>query len=87
MPLSIYKKLSLEKVKPTIVSLLLDDRSIKHLRGVLEDTLMKKDKFIFSADFIILDMEENQEIPIILGKPFLATRRTQIDVQKGKLTL
>ena len=48
---------------------------------------MKVDKFIFPIDFIILDMEEDQEIPIILGRPFLATRRTLIDVQKGKLTL
>ena len=87
MPLSVYKKLGLGEVKPTTVSLLLADRSIKHPRGVLEDVLVKVDKLIFPADFIILDMEEDQEIPIILGRPFLATGRTLIDVQQGKLTL
>ena len=82
MPLSVYKKLGLGEVKPTTVSLLLADRSIKHPRGVLEDVLVKVDKLIFPADFIILDMEEDREIPIILGRPFLATRRTLIDVQQ-----
>ena len=45
------------------------------------------DKFIFPADFIVLDMEEDKEIPIILGKPFLATGRALIDMQKGELKL
>ena len=42
--------------------------------------LVKVDKFIFPADFIVLDIEEDKEIPIILGRPFLATGRTMIDV-------
>ena len=87
MPLSVYRKLGLGEVKPTTVSLLLADRSIKHMRGILEDVLVKVDKLIFPANFIILDMEEDQEIPIILGRPFLAIGRTLIDVQQGKLTL
>ena len=45
------------------------------------------DKFIFLANFIILDMENDKEIPIILGRPFLETRRALIDVQKGELRL
>ena len=48
---------------------------------------MKVDKFIFPTDFIILDMQEDKEVPIILGQPFLATRRAMIDVQKGELRL
>ena len=63
------------------------DRSIKHPSGILEDVLVKVDKFIFLDDFIVLDMEEDQEITIIIRRPFLVTRRTLIDVQKGKLTL
>ena len=54
---------------------------------MLEDVLVKVDKFIFLADFIILDMEEDKEIPIILGRPFLATGRAMIDVQNGELKL
>ncbi|KAI4323847.1 hypothetical protein L6164_023422 [Bauhinia variegata] len=87
MPLSIFNKLNLGEAKPTTISLLLVDRSIKYPRGIVEDMLVKVNKFIFPADFIVLDMEENQEIPIIWGRPFLATRRALIDVQKGNLTL
>ncbi|KAL5563299.1 hypothetical protein UlMin_033046 [Ulmus minor] len=76
MPLSIFRKLGLGEVKPTTVSLQLADRSIKHPRGIIEDVLVKVDKFIFPADFIVLDMEEDQEILLILGRPFLATGRT-----------
>ena len=54
---------------------------------MIEDVLVKEDKFIFPADFIILDMEEDKEIPIILGRPFLATGRAMIDVQRGELKL
>ena len=43
--------------------------------------------FIFLADFIVLDMEEDKEIPIILGRPFLATDKAMIDVQRGELKL
>ena len=48
---------------------------------------MKVEKFIFPTDFIILDMQEDKEVPIILGRPFLATGRAMIDVQKGALRL
>ena len=61
--------------------------SLKHPKGVIEDVLVKVDKFIFSTNFIILDMEEDKEIPIILGRPFLATGRAMIDVQRGELKL
>ena len=70
-----------------MVSLQLADRSIQYLRGMIKDVLVKVDKFIFPVDFIVLDMEEDQDIPIILGRPFLATGRTLIDVQKGELTM
>ena len=80
MPLSVFRKLGLEEVKPTTISLQLADRSIKYPRGVIEDVLVKVDKFIFPADFIVLDMDEDEEIPLILGRPFLVTCGTLIDV-------
>ena len=49
--------------------------------------LVKVDKFIFPSNFIVLDMEEDKELPIILGRPFLATGKVMIDVQKGELKL
>ncbi|KAK4567385.1 hypothetical protein RGQ29_003257, partial [Quercus rubra] len=87
MPLFVFRKLGLGEVKPTTISLQLADRSIKYPRGVIEDILVKVDKFIFPDDFIVLDMDEDEEIPLILGRPFLATGRTLIDVQQGKLVL
>ena len=66
MHFSIFRKLELEKVKPTTVSLQFADRSIKHPRGIIEDVLVKVDRFIFLVDFIVLDMEEDREVPLIL---------------------
>ena len=87
MPLFIFRKLGLGEPKATTVSFQLADRSIKYPRGMIEDVLVKVDKFIFPVDFIVLDIIEDREIPIILGRPFLATERTLIDVQEGKLIL
>ncbi|XP_062085655.1 uncharacterized protein LOC133791755 [Humulus lupulus] len=87
MPLSVFRKLGLGEAKPTTITLQLADRSIKHPRGVIEDVLVKVDKFIFPTDFIVLDMEEDTTVPIILGRPFLATGQALIDVQKGELRL
>ena len=63
------------------------DRLIKHPRGVIEDVLIKIDKFIFLADFVVLDMEEDRDISIILGIPFLAIGKALIDVHKWELRL
>ncbi|XP_062075567.1 uncharacterized protein LOC133779647 [Humulus lupulus] len=63
------------------------DRSLAYPDGKIEDVLVKVDKFIFPVDFIVLDYEADREVPIILGRPFLATGRTLIDVQKGELTM
>ncbi|XP_062094038.1 uncharacterized protein LOC133800081 [Humulus lupulus] len=87
MPMSIFKKLGIGEVRPTTVTLQLADLSMAHPEGKIEDVLVQVDKFIFSADFIILDYEVDRDVPIILGRPFLATGRTLIDVEKGELTM
>ena len=87
MPLSIFRRLGLGEARPTTVNLKLVDRSLKHPQGVIENVLVKVDNFIFPIDFIVLDMEEDKEILIILGRPFLETGRAMIDVQKGELKL
>jgi len=81
MPLSVFRTLGLGEPKPISVSLQLADRSIKFPRGVIEDVLVKVKKLYFPADFIVLDMEEDREVPLILGRPFLTTGNTLIDVQ------
>ncbi|XP_061339399.1 uncharacterized protein LOC133286070 [Gastrolobium bilobum] len=55
--------------------------------GVIEDVLVKVDKFIFPVDFVVLDMEEEGYMPLLLSRPFLATAQAIIDVEKGKLKL
>ncbi|XP_075483776.1 uncharacterized protein LOC142523927 [Primulina tabacum] len=87
MLFSIYRTLELGDVKPSTITLQLADRSLTYPRGIVEDVLVKVDKFIFPADFVILDMEEDQETPLIFGRPFLATGKALIDVHKGELTL
>ncbi|KAK4707053.1 hypothetical protein R3W88_033392 [Solanum pinnatisectum] len=69
----------------TTMRLLMADRSIKHPVGILHDILVKVDRFIFPADFMILDCKIDAEIPIILGRPFLATGRALVDVESEKL--
>ena len=87
MSLSIFRKLGLGEARSKTMTLQLADGSFNHLRGIIEDVLIKVNKFIFLVDFIILDMKEDKEIPIILGRPYLATGRALIDVQKGELML
>ena len=65
----------------------LADKSYQHPRGIVENVLVKVGKFVIPADFVILDMEEDDSFPIILGRPFLATGKAQINVQEGELKL
>ena len=87
MSLSVFRKLNGEEVQPTTISLLMVNRSFVRPYGIVEDVLVKVDKFIFLADFVILDMEKDAEVSIILGRLFLTTKRVIIDVQDRKITL
>ncbi|XP_049410515.1 uncharacterized protein LOC125873682 [Solanum stenotomum] len=82
---AIFKQLGLGKLKFTTMRLLMVDRSIKHYVGILYDILVKVDRFIFLAYFVILDCEINTEVPIILSRPFLATGRVLLDVESGEM--
>ncbi|XP_052291835.1 uncharacterized protein LOC127900683 [Citrus sinensis] len=87
MPLSVFKQLGMGECRPTIITLQLAERSHAYPEGKIEDVLVKVDKFIFPVDFIVLDFEADKEVPIILGRPFLATGKTLIAVQKGELAM
>ena len=80
MPLSVFKQLGVGEVRPTTVTLQLVNRSHIYLEGKIEDVLVNVDKIIFPVDFIVLDLKANEEVPIILGRPLLATGKTLIDV-------
>ncbi|XP_015949414.1 uncharacterized protein LOC107474302 [Arachis duranensis] len=87
MPLLLMRKLHIDEVKSTRISLQLADLFIKFSVEVVENLLVKVGLFIFSTNFVILDIEEDKNVSIILGRPFLATCRALIDVLKGELTL
>ena len=87
MPYAVFLRLGLEEPKPTRMSLQLADRSIKYPRGIIENMLVKVDKFVFPVDFVILDMDEDKNVPLILGRPFLRTAKAIIDCDSGKLIL
>jgi len=63
----------------------LADRSIKYPHGIVEDLLVNVDKFLFPVDFVVMDIAEDAEVPLILGRPFMKTVKVIIDVDKGKL--
>ncbi|XP_057452083.1 uncharacterized protein LOC130743880 [Lotus japonicus] len=90
MPMSIFKSLSLGPLKPTGVVIQLANRSTAHPAGWVEDVLVRVGKLVFPADFYVLEMEKGSPrntVPIILGRPFLKTARTKIDVYDGTLTM
>ena len=87
MPLSVVNRLSLGELTPTSMTLQMVDRTMAQPEGILEDVLIKVGKFVFLVNFVMIDIEEDKQVPLLLGKPFLATRATLIDVKKGELTL
>ena len=80
MPLSVVQRLILRELTPTAITLQMDDRTMAQPKGVLEDVLVKVGKFIFPVDFVIMKMEEDTQVPFLLGRPFLATGAALIDV-------
>ncbi|KAK8533931.1 hypothetical protein V6N12_047333 [Hibiscus sabdariffa] len=85
MPTSVFQKLGIGEAKPTTVMLQLADHSFVQPEGKIKDILVKVDKFIFPADFLILDCEADENAPIILGRPFLSTSRAMIDFDKDEI--
>lgn len=74
-------------MKSTNVSLQLVDRSIKYPIGVLEDVPVRVGEYFVSVDFVIMDIDEDYEIPIILERPIIAMAGAIIDDKRGKLTI
>ncbi|XP_070013806.1 uncharacterized protein [Nicotiana sylvestris] len=87
MPLVIYKRLGIRRARPTSMSLQLADKTVKRPACILDDVLIQVGKFVFPADFVILDCKVDEEIPIILGRPFLTTGRALIDCETRELKM
>ena len=91
LPYSMYRQLELGELKPTSITLSLADRSIKIPKGTVEDVLIQVDKFYYPVDFVVLDSEPAASganyVPIILGRPFLATSNAIINCRNGVMQL
>ena len=91
LPYSVYKQLGLEELKPTNITLSLADRSVKIPKGIVEDVLVKVEKFYYPMDFVVLNTEPiavgPNHVPIILGMIFLATSNVIINCRNGVMQL
>ena len=91
LPYLVYKQLGLGDLKPTNITLSWVDRSVKIPKGIVEDVLVKVDKFYYPVDFVVLDTEQiasgPNHVPIILGRPFLATANAIINCRNGFMQL
>ncbi|KAM0997088.1 hypothetical protein ACFX2C_007009 [Malus domestica] len=90
MPYSIYASMNLGALKNDGVIIQLADRSNAYPKGVLEDVLVQVNHLVFPVDFYVLEMDESDHapsLPILLGRPFMKTARTKIDVYSGTLSM
>jgi hypothetical protein len=91
LPYSVYLQLGLGELKPTSMILQLADRLVKRPRGIIEDVLIKVDKFYFPVNFIVIDTEPvhnvGSQIPVILGRPSLATANALINCRTGVMKI
>nr|GEV49457.1 DNA-directed DNA polymerase [Tanacetum cinerariifolium] len=87
MPLSVWNKLFLPNLSPTCMTLELADRSISRPVRVAEDVYVKVGTFHFPVDFVVIYFDADPRVPLILGRSFLKTERSLIDVFKGELIL
>nr|GEV68298.1 hypothetical protein [Tanacetum cinerariifolium] len=87
MPFFVFKRLGLGNPRPVNMVIELADRSMQSPKGIVENVLVKIHKFIFVVDFVILDIVKDNKVPIIVGRPMLATAHTRIDVFGGKISL
>jgi len=84
LPLSLLKRISIGDLKPTKMTLQLADHSIIYPTRVLEDIPIKMGKIYIPTDFVV-DIKEDSEIPILLGRPFLVIAGAVINVKYGKI--
>ncbi|GKC34008.1 hypothetical protein Tco_1046392 [Tanacetum coccineum] len=87
MPFSMFKRLQIGNLQPTNMMIEMVDMTMKAPRGIIENVLVQIDKFLFLVYFVIMDMVEDPNAPLILGRPLLATAHAQIDVFNKKNSL
>jgi hypothetical protein len=87
MPFSLYKRLDLEKLISTDISLQMADKSTTIPIGICEDVPVQvANNCLILTNFVVLEMPEDDNMSIILGRPFLSTVGAVIDRNQGKVT-
>ncbi|XP_013680128.1 uncharacterized protein LOC106384763 [Brassica napus] len=87
MPYSVAKRMGFTDFKPTTISLVFADRSVKSPVGTLEDLHVRVGNIFVPTDFVVLEVKEEPRDPLILGRPFLCTAGAIIDVRQGRIDL
>ena len=87
MPLSMCRRLGELEIMPTRMTLQLADRSITRPYGVIEDVLVRVKHFIFPAIFVVMDICEDTNILVILGRPFMLTASCIVYMGRKKLEM
>ncbi|GJY13822.1 reverse transcriptase domain-containing protein [Tanacetum coccineum] len=87
MPLSVFHRLGYTNLESTQMTLELANRQLCRPDGICKDVLVPVGKFTYPADFVVVDYAPDEQIPLILGRPFLRTARALIDVYDEKLIL
>ena len=78
MPLSVAKRLSLGELTLMAMTLQMADMTLANPEGILEDVLIKVGKFVFPVDFVVINIEEDKQVPLMLGRPFLAIEHRRL---------
>ena len=87
MSLSMCRRMGELEIMPTRMTLQLADRSITRPYGVIEDVLVRVKHLTFPADFVVMDIDEDVDIPLILGHPFMLTASCVVDMGRRKLEM
>ncbi|KAG7559335.1 hypothetical protein ISN45_Aa05g009320 [Arabidopsis thaliana x Arabidopsis arenosa] len=87
MLLSVSKRLGITDFKPSRISLILADRSVRYQVGLAEDVHVRVGNFYIRTDFTVLELDKEPQDPLILGRPFLNTGGAIIDVRRSKINL
>ncbi|GKD71924.1 retrovirus-related pol polyprotein from transposon TNT 1-94 [Tanacetum coccineum] len=87
MPYSLFKRLGLGSLKPIKMTIEMANKSMQSPKGLKENVLVKISNFVFPVDFVVLNIIEDENVPIILGRPMLATAHAKIQVYGKKISL
>jgi len=85
LPLSLLKRMGIRELKPTKATLRLANGTTIHPVGFIEDIPIEVGRIYIPTDFVVLDMDEDNQVPILLGRPFLATTGASIDVRSSRI--